>query len=120
MDRYGGDLNRLHAAAANASDLEARLIDLGKGIGPVTAGIFLRELRGIWAKADPLPSDEAVAGAQDLGVVPPRMKDRRNILAWLRRVWDEAGGGAADFPDFEAALVRHGIGLRARERRRRV
>jgi hypothetical protein len=27
---------------------------LGKGIGDVTANIFLRELRSIWSKAEPL------------------------------------------------------------------
>jgi endonuclease III len=119
LDRYGGDPNHLHAAAADAADLEARLMALGKGIGPVTAGIFLRELRGIWDKADPLPSDRAVAAARDLGLVPPEMEDRREILERLRQRWEEAGGGPEDFPDFEAALVRHGMGLRGRRERRR-
>lgn len=45
--RYGGDLNRLHAEAADPRDLELRIKQLGKGIGDVTANIFLRELRGI-------------------------------------------------------------------------
>jgi hypothetical protein len=41
-----------------------------KGIGPVTANIFLRELRTVWKKADPEPLDlvkqEAVKFRTDL------------------------------------------------------
>jgi hypothetical protein len=44
---YGGSLDALHNAAADTNDLESRLKTLGKGIGDTTAGIFLRELRGI-------------------------------------------------------------------------
>ncbi len=50
---YGGDLNRLHAAARDSVDLARLLKGLGKGIGDVTVAIFLRELRGIWSKARP-------------------------------------------------------------------
>ena len=53
---YDGDLNRLHASALDSSDLEERLKRLGKGIGPTTVAIFLRDLRGVWPKADPTPS----------------------------------------------------------------
>ena len=53
---YGGDLNRLHESALDSSDLEERLKKLGKGIGPTTVAIFLRDLRGVWPKADPTPS----------------------------------------------------------------
>ncbi len=51
---YHGSLQRLHERAADASDLERRLAAF-YGIGPVTANIFLRELRPYWAKADPEP-----------------------------------------------------------------
>ncbi|MDP1557643.1 MAG: hypothetical protein Q8K59_07050 [Nitrosomonas sp.] len=53
LDHYGGDLNNLHTAATDSNDLEQRMMDLGKGIGKVTADIFLRELRGRWRKAQP-------------------------------------------------------------------
>ena len=53
---YEGDLNVLHSKAKDAQHLEKRLINLGKGIGQVTVAIFLRELRGIWKNADPLPT----------------------------------------------------------------
>jgi len=51
---YGGSLQCLHDRAGSASDLEDRLL-VFYGIGPVTANIFLRELRPFWAKADPEP-----------------------------------------------------------------
>jgi endonuclease III len=54
LDEYGGSLARLHAMARDARDLEARL-DAFYGVGPVTANIFLRELRPFWTKADPVP-----------------------------------------------------------------
>jgi hypothetical protein len=54
IEDYGGRLSRLERAAASAGDLETRL-DAFYGVGPVTANIFLRELRPFWAKADPEP-----------------------------------------------------------------
>jgi hypothetical protein len=51
---YGGSLQRLHDAANDARDLEEKLLAF-YGVGPVTANIFLRELRPFWAKADPDP-----------------------------------------------------------------
>ena len=47
IGKHRGSLNRLHDEAEDAKDLEFKLKDLGKGIGDVTVGIFLRELRGI-------------------------------------------------------------------------
>jgi endonuclease III len=51
---YRGSLERLHEQATDAADLERRVTDF-YGVGPVTANIFLRELRPYWAKADPEP-----------------------------------------------------------------
>jgi hypothetical protein len=112
MKDYGGDLDALHAAARDARDLERRVMALGKGIGEVTAGIFLRELRGVWSKADPAASDLALAGARDLGLVPRRLRDRSAAIRRLRGAWRAAPVRGFCFADFEAALVRHGIGLR--------
>jgi hypothetical protein len=109
---YGGNLDALHAAARDARDLERRVKALGKGIGEVTAGIFLRELRGVWSKADPGASDLALAGARDLGLVPRRLRDRSAAIRRLRGAWRAAPARGFCFADFEAALVRHGIRLR--------
>jgi hypothetical protein len=51
---YRGSLRRLHDAAGDARELEATLLTF-YGVGPVTANIFLRELRPYWSKADPAP-----------------------------------------------------------------
>jgi hypothetical protein len=107
-----GDLRAIERAARDPADLEQRILDLGSGIGPVTANIFLRELRGLWPKAQPKPSELVVRAARDLGFVPARVRDPGRILERLRARWAADGGRAADLPDFEAALVRHGIALR--------
>lgn len=57
VERYHGDLNTLHSRAKDPADLEQRIRQLGKGVGEITSGIFLREMRGTWRKAEPLPSD---------------------------------------------------------------
>jgi endonuclease III len=54
LDDYRGSLLRLHKCARDPRDLEDRLLAF-YGIGPVTANIFLRELRPYWTKADPPP-----------------------------------------------------------------
>jgi hypothetical protein len=54
LTAYRGSLRRLHDAARDARELEATLRTF-YGVGPVTANIFLRELRPYWSKADPEP-----------------------------------------------------------------
>jgi endonuclease III len=54
-EKYGS-LTELHRQAKDPRDLEEKLMEF-KGIGPVTANIFLRELRTVWGKADPEPLD---------------------------------------------------------------
>jgi hypothetical protein len=117
---YGGDLNALHATATNMADLEERLTALGKGIGDVTVNIFLRELRGVWSRAEPLPSDLVVEAAKDLGLLLPKAcKERRRALALLKERWTVEGNSPQDFVDFEAALLRWGLALRRQARRKR-
>jgi len=105
-ERFGGDLNVLHAQAQSPLDLEQKLMDLGRGIGPVTVNIFLRELRDVWEKADPLPQDLAVMAARNLGLV--QADERREILSELRALWERQGPPGWRFADFESALVRLG------------
>jgi len=117
LDGYGGNLLALHAAATDAADLERRIMALGKGIGRVTTDIFLRELRGKWAKADPPLAPLALMAAQALGYLPDRMGDEREALLQLQRLWAERGMSAGSFPDFETALVREGLVRRRSEMR---
>lgn len=114
LHEYRGDLNLLHAQAADARDLVQRLIRLGKGIGVVTANIFLRELRGVWRKADPLPSEKVVRAAQALGYVPLDMQDGKRVLRRFKAIWRADRMWPESFVDFEAALVRYDGELRKR------
>lgn len=116
LDDYGGSLNALHAAATGSADLERRIMALGKGIGHITTGIFLRELRGKWAKADPPLSPLALMAAQGLGYLPTSIGDERQALGLLQRLWLEHGMTAGNFPDFETALVREGLIRRRRSK----
>jgi len=109
---YGGNLDALHCAAADPRDLENRLKALGKGIGDITVAIFLRELRGIWSKAEPPLSPLALSGAAALGYLPAGTDDADRVLSGLRKLWTNDGQPAAAFADFEAALVREGLRLR--------
>lgn len=107
IQQYKGDLNLLHDRAKDASDLELRLKSLGKGIGDITVNIFLRELRGIWSKANPLPSERVIQAAKALKFVPPNMSDPSRLLQTLQAAWRADRMLPADFVDFEAALVRY-------------
>jgi len=62
-----GTLTELHKKAKNPKDLENRLMQF-KGIGPVTANIFLRELRTVWKKADSEPLDLVKQEAAKLAI----------------------------------------------------
>lgn len=103
---YRGDLNRLHAAARDEADLETRLHALGKGVGAVTINIFLRELRGVWEKAAPAPSERVLQAAKTLHLLPHGAASPMQALDVLHAAWLRDGGTAENFAEFEAALVR--------------
>lgn len=96
---YGGDLNRLHRAASDSDDLERRLAALGKGIGPTTISIFLRDMRGVWPKADPKPSPLVELAMRKLAIKDVKEAAARNRLDPVR---------------LETALFRLGKDLRSR------
>ncbi len=95
LQDYRGDLNRLHDAASDADDVIHRLMAFN-GVGPVTAGIFLRELRGVWPKADPPVGHLARLAAAHIGIADPRTS------------WKQNPRPGYDFRHFEAALTRLG------------
>ncbi len=101
---YDGDLNKLHQKARDSQDLEDRLKALGKWIGAVTANIFLRELRTVWAKARPELSELVKLAARNLGL----LKAKEDALEALQHIWSIHKFPAEDFCDFEAALIRLG------------
>lgn len=91
--KYGGDLNRIHASAANSGDLEKKLKELGKGIGDTTISIFLRDMRGTWPKADPNPSPLVRLAMERLAIMDLKKFAKTNRL---------------DIVKLEAALLRLG------------
>jgi endonuclease III len=104
-EKYGGDLNRLHFFAQDERDVEKKLQGLGKGIGPVTVNIFLRELRDLWEKVDPPFSEPALGAAKNVGLT--QATEAKPALEELKIIWEEAPQPGR-FSDFEAALVRLG------------
>jgi hypothetical protein len=112
LREYAGDLNSFHRLAADESDLERRLKQLGKGVGDVTVNIFLREMRSIWPKAQPLPTARIVQAAKALGLIDIDLYDVPSILKVLKEAAREDGMKPEDFPEFEAALVRFGLASR--------
>lgn len=118
INDFAGSLDAVHAAARDPRDLENRLKALAPGIGEMTVAIFLRELRGIWPKAEPALSPLAILAAQALGYLDPDPIAPEAALQRLKRVWAAGGQEGARFADFESALVREGLRLRRWANRR--
>lgn len=101
---YNGNLNKLHSEAADSTDLEKRLKELGKGIGSITVSIFLRELRGVWSKADPKPTPHVVSAAKSLGIIKNETPEK--ALIELKNFWKRNSLRNKSFVNFETALLR--------------
>ncbi|KPV63727.1 MAG: hypothetical protein AOA66_0683 [Candidatus Bathyarchaeota archaeon BA2] len=106
LTRYMGSLNLIHGQALNQSDLEKRLMALGKGVGPVTVSIFLRELRGLWEKADSKPTPLVILAAKNLGIVKEESPEK--TLEALKEFWRKNRVPQKTFVNFETALLRLG------------
>jgi len=114
--KYGGSLNLIHQQATDSTDLENRLKELGKGIGDVTVGIFLRELRGIWSKADPKPTPLVVSAAKNLGIIKTGIPEK--ALKELQDFWRKDAVEGKSFINFETALLRWGREQRRKKRKK--
>jgi hypothetical protein len=64
---YGGRVLELDARSRSPTELEERLLAF-YGVGPVTANIFLRELRPFWRHADPEPLPRVLEAARRFGI----------------------------------------------------
>ncbi len=109
LRNYSGSLGELHRQAANPGDLEERIKNLAKGIGDTTTNIFLRELRDVWEKANPLPQELVRIASFNLGLTDIRSSDalrRADLLHALEERWKKEKLEGWDFPDFEVALLR--------------
>lgn len=65
---YASDLWNLYDRSSGGLELEKRLKGLGKGIGDTTVSIFLRDMRRIWPKANPIPSPLVRLAMEELGI----------------------------------------------------
>jgi hypothetical protein len=111
LSKYGGSLNQAHEQASDSRDLSIRLKMLGKGVGEVTVSIFLRELRGVWKKADPNPTELEILAARELGIVENEATPEK-ALKKLKDFWKRNEIAGNSFVDFEIALVRLGKRIR--------
>jgi endonuclease III len=98
-ERHGGKAVSFRRIA-DPAELERALAAL-PGWGPVTVGLFLRELRGVWPAADPPVDERALRAAEHLRL--RRASDSASPREWLERL---ARRGGVDRRDLEASLVR--------------
>lgn len=113
LEDYDGEIRRLDEVSMDPGDLERRLQEF-RGVGPITAKIFLRELRGIWRNADPEPTAIEVLAAKNLGI----LKSDGDALDMLKAFWNENAVEGYSFRYFEAALLRLGLELRRKNRKK--
>ena len=104
VQKYGGDLNRLHFFAQDDRDLEAKLQNLAGGIGPTTVNIFLRELRDIWEKAESPFSESAFLASKNLGVT--QATEARVALEELKAICGAQEEDEVKLYMLESALVK--------------
>ena len=107
IQEYGGDLSRLDRVSRGPRDLERRLMEF-KGVGPATARIFLRDLRGRWKNADPEPTDVELVAARVLGIVT----HEERALDELKAFWERNKVPGYSLSNLQSALVRLGVRLR--------
>ncbi|MFG2065155.1 hypothetical protein ACGFIK_27535 [Micromonospora sp. NPDC048871] len=102
LDRWHGDLRRLHRQADGDRKRLRELLVEFPGIGPTGADIFLREVQTVWPQVRPYADRRTVAGARRLGL--PATPDR---LAGLVE--------EAEFGRLASALVRVALGEESAE-----
>lgn len=100
LERWHGDLRRLHREADGDTATLRRLLTSFPGIGPTGADIFLREVQAVWPDVRPYTDRRVTGAAQRLGL--PTAPDRLANLV-----------GGADFPRLVAALVRVSLARRS-------
>ena len=98
-ERYGGQVSLIGRSFSRYPQL-CQALDVLPGWGPVTIQLFLRELRGAWAGAQPPLDRRAVAAARHLGL--PARGTPQFDLRELARLASESG---LDLRDLEGGLV---------------
>jgi endonuclease III len=99
--RWHGDLRRLRDEAGGEAGRIAPLLTEFAGIGPVGAGIFLREVQDVWPTVGPYVDGAVISGARRVG-----LPSSPTSLA-------ELVSGSAQRARLAAALVRVSLSQRA-------
>jgi endonuclease III len=81
---YDGKLSRLYETSKDGIDLERHIRELGKGIGPVTVSVFLRDMQQVWPKADPQPVPDVERAAAELGIDDVKAYAKKNGIDIIR------------------------------------
>ncbi len=97
---YGGRVSEIPRRVGDPAQLPAAL-DALPGWGPVTVGVFLREMRGVWPGVNPPLDRRAETAARHLGLL-----GREAGWRALERIGEVAASSDLDVRDLEAALVR--------------
>ncbi|GAB2944782.1 endonuclease [Micromonospora polyrhachis] len=97
LERWRGDLRRLHREANGDLAALRRLLTEFPGIGPTGADIFLREVQAVWSDVRPYTDRRMTSGARRLGL--PAAPDALAGLVTGR-----------DFSRLASALVRVSLG----------
>lgn len=93
LERWHGDLRRLREEADGDPKRVRELLQEFRGIGPVGAEIFCREVQGLWSELRPSFDRRALEGAERSGLP----KDPGELAGLVE---------AEDLPRLAAALVR--------------
>jgi hypothetical protein len=91
LDRWHGDLRTLRDDADGKPQQIRKLLTEFKGIGPVGADIFLREVQAVWPQVAPYVDERVRQGAKMVGLPP----SARDLWALLDSPRDLAGLSSA-------------------------
>jgi endonuclease III len=97
LERWRGDLRRLHQESGGEPAALRRRLTEFPGIGPTGADIFLREAQAVWGDVRPYTDRRMVAGARRLGL-PASPQTLAGLVP------------GPDFPRLASALVRVSLG----------
>jgi endonuclease III len=108
LERWHGDLRKLREEAGGDPPQIRKLLTEFKGIGPVGADIFLREVQAVWPQVAPYLDGRVLRGAEMVGLP----SDERQLAA----VVDSPG----ELARLSSALVRVSRSSRAADEIKRV
>lgn len=103
LDRWSGDLRKLRDHASGDPKRIRELLTEFKGMGPVGADIFLREVQAVWPDVAPYVDMRVTQGAKKVGL-PSNAGDLSGLVT-----------SPSDLARLSSALVRVSRGSRAAE-----